>query len=92
MTEWISIKNELPSLDKNGPYSKNILICYDGAVYIGYICWDDHLFDYDGNWDAQVDFIQAMCHGWGFWDSSDGNIDKIEPSHWMPLPEIPINL
>lgn len=81
----------MPDFDEGTPYSKDVLVYSYNNIFVSYICWDDCIFDDDGNLDIKCGLVNAMKNGWGFWDSAT-YCDALSPSHWMPIPEKPSNL
>lgn len=81
--EWVSVKDRTPDLIEGENYSKNVLAVLDGQLAVMnlvYVIGDD---------DLEGGYAWANCYGDihadGEWD------DEYEPTHWMPLPELPTN-
>lgn len=76
---WISVNERLPELIEGEDYSANVLAVENGVLRVMAYCY---LPGEDGG------FIWGNCYG-----DIDGDCevdDEYEPTHWMPLPELPI--
>ncbi len=71
--EWISVEDKLPEIDEH------VLISNGNYVNFGWI--DSNYYNYETD-ELQECWVGANL-GW------DGDSDKVEVTHWMPIPKPP---
>ena len=86
MSEWVAVKDRLPHLDDpNGGDSDFVLISDGREIGVGSYQGEYFIEDDPDRYEGQ-----ALTYSSEMWYCEGGVID--EPTHWMPLPNLPKEL
>lgn len=73
--KWISVEVDTPNVDTLG--GQEVLIVVNGNIHVATVMGKDMLYSTDNN------FLYSDEDGWC------GDTRFAQPTHWMPIPEVP---